>query len=330
MRSRLVVVMLALAACSGGAGRDVRGPVANQPTPDERAARPALTLDDALRMMPADTEIVLELDVARLRQSALWERIEPWLRQQGGATLDEVAHMCDFDPLGAFDTLLVGARGLGGQAEMTMFIRGFPQKKASACLERAAAAARERGEDKRVRVDGDRITLFEADQVTLVFEFVDSHTLLAAASESHFSDAKLLDAALARRDKGGLDRTSPFYGVIGRVDTTATVWFAVAGNAAAFASLPYPVRAVRAELHTGSDPARALIGSLVVELDDPNNTSSMAAMFKMAIDTLNSTPYADIGQALVVTEEGASVMVDVRLDMPQLERLGVVFGAVLP
>src|SRR5205085_5282516 len=119
-------------------------------------------------------------------------------------------------------------------------------------------------------------------------------------------------------------------GVIGRVDTSATVWFAVAGTASAFAAMPYPVRAVRTELHTGSDAARALTGSLIVELDDPSNASSMAAMFRTVIDQMKGGQFDDIAQALVVTEDPAGVIVDVRLDMPQLERLGAYFAPVLP
>lgn len=330
MRSRLAVVMLALVACGGGATRDVRGPLANQPAADTRPARPKLTLDDALAMMPADTELVLELDVARLRRSILWERIEPWLRQQGGATLDEVARMCDFDPLGALDTMLLGARGIGGSVEMTLFVRGFQERKTEGCLEAAAAGARERGEDKRLRVDGNRMVLLDGGRVTLVFEFVDARTMLLASANSHFDDDIRLDEALARRDRGGLEPSSPLHRLVGRVDTAATLWMAIAGDASLLRSMPFHVGGVRLELHAGGDAARAVVGALVVEIDDAANASTMAQMFRAAIDSLKGGPFDDVAQALVVTEDTGGVIVDVRLDLAQLDRIVAVFAPLVP
>jgi hypothetical protein len=333
MRTGPIVVVLALVleACGGGgATREVRAPVANQPAPEAHAARPRLTLEDALRMMPADTEIVGELDLARLRQSIIWERIEPWLRQQGGAELDEFARTCEFDPVDAFDTVLVGGRGLGAATEMTIFVRGLSEEKARTCIERAAAAAREHGENKRVRVDGDRIVLLEGGQASIVLEFVDPQTMLLAVRGSHSFDERLLDETLARRDKGGLDRSSPLYGLIGRVDTTATVWFAVDGNAPSMGSMPYSLGGMRVEVQTGSDPARAVISSLVLELHEPDDAPALAGMFRIVLDGLKGNGFDDVVQAVVVTEEQANVVVEMRLEMAQLERLAALIAPMFP
>ncbi|HUQ06853.1 MAG TPA: hypothetical protein VM261_30380 [Kofleriaceae bacterium] len=332
MRSLLLFVTLAtVGACGPGATTEVRAPVTNQPPVEARPARPRLTLDGALAMMPEDTEMVFELDVARLRQSVLWERIEPWLRAQGGETLAEVTRLCAFDPIASLDTVLVGAKGIGmGQLDATLFVRGFDQRASTRCLELASAAARERGETKSLVVDGDYLELREGTAASLGLTFVDEHTALLLSHGGNMVDRATLAEAAARRAGEGLTRSAPFKALLARVDTRATTWLAMNGRSPIFASMPYAVRAVRLELHTGADPARALVGALVIEVGDAANAQSLAQMFTMAIDTLKGGPYDDLTRALTVTDEGGDVVVDLRLDLAQLERLAGFLGPVIP
>ena len=332
MRPQLLCVVLALAAaCGPGAKTAARAPVTNQAAEDVRPARPRLTLDGALAMMPKDTELVAELDVKRLRGSVLWERIEPWIRQQGGEALGEIARLCDFDPVATLDTLLVGVKGFGrSEPDMTVFVRGFEQRAATACFERAAAAARERGDDNTLRVDGDHVELLEGGVPTMALAFVDSRTALFVSRSGTMAERAALEAARARTRADGLTGAATFTQVVGRIDTRATAWFAMDGNAPVFGGMPYAIRSVRSELHTSADPARAIVGTLVFEVGPGGDAAAMAQMFQMGIDTLRGGPYADLAQALTVSADGADVVVDVRLGLAQLERLAAMFGPLVP
>lgn len=332
MRSSHLCVMLAFAAaCGRGASTAPRAPVTNQPVETRPTARPRLSLDDALAMMPKETELVFELDVKRLRGSALWERIEPWLRAQGGDVLGEIAQLCDFDPIATLDTLLIGAKGFGRpEIDATMFVRGFDQAATTACLERAADAARARGDDNTLRVDGDFLELREGGAATLAFAFVDAETLLVVSRQGHMADRAPVDEARARRRDDGLAGSPMFQKLVGRVDTRATAWFAMNGNTPVFAAMPYAVRAVRAELHTSADPARAVLGTLVIEVGPGGDAGSLAQMFEMGIDSLKGGPYDDVAQAFSIRAEGDDVVVDVRFDLAQLERLAAMFGPLIP
>jgi hypothetical protein len=261
----------------------------------------------------------------------LWERIEPWLRAQGGETLAEVSRLCAFDPVATLDTVLVGARGLGtGQLDATVLVRGFDQRATTRCLELASAAARERGEVKTVVVDGDYLELHEGAVASLGLSFVDAQTALFLSRGGAMVDRATLAESAARRPGEGLTRSAPFKAILGRVDTRATTWLAMNGRSPLFASMPYTVRALRLELHTGADPARAVVGTLVIEVGDPSNAQSMAQMFALAIDTLKGGPYEDLTRALTVADDGGDVVVEVRLDVPQLEKLVGKLGLVLP
>lgn len=331
VRLQLLCVMFALAACGPGATTDVRAPVTNQPVVEAKRVRTKLTLDGALAMMPEDTEMVLELDVAKLRQSAVWERIEPWLRQQGGEVLAEVGRLCDFDPVSTLDTVLMGVRGLGRpQIDATVFVRGFQRDASVACLAKASDVARERGEEQAALVDGDIVELREGTRTSLVLRFVDARTAILVSRDGSMIDRAALEETTARKPGEGLTRSAVFQQVLSRVDTHATWWLAMNGNTPVFSALPYTLRSVRAELHAGSDPARALIGTMVFDVGDANNASSMAQMFRMALDTLKGGQYDDIVQAVTVTDDGGDVIVELRLDLAQLERLGSLVGPIFP
>jgi hypothetical protein len=160
--------------------------------------------------------------------------------------------------------------------------------------------------------------------------FVDAQTALIVSRDGNTADRGALDEVAARRPGEGLTRSAAFQQLIARVDTRATTWLALDGRTPLLASMPYPVRAVRAELHTGADPTRALVGTLVIELGDPGNATSMAQLLRMALDTFKGGPYDDIVQGLAITEDGGDVSVEVRLDLAQLERLAALFGPMFP
>lgn len=331
VRFQLLCGLFALAACGGGASRDVRAPVTNHSVVEEKRARPRLTLEGALAMMPADTEMVLELDVARLRTSILWERIEPWLRAQGGETLDEVQQLCNFDPIAKLDTMLVGVRGIGRpEVDATMFVRGYDQDASVACLERAGEKARATGEDTSVVVAGDSLELRDGTTASLVILFVDPRTALMVTRAGVFADRAALEVVAAAKPGDGLTSSPSFDKVLGRINTHATAWFAMNGNSPLFATMPYHMRAIRGEFHAGADAARAVVGTVIIEFDNNGDATSTGQMFRMAIDTLKGGPYDDVSRAVTVTEEGHDVVIEMRFDLAQLERMFALAGPAFP
>jgi hypothetical protein len=95
--------LLALVACGSSAP-----PVA----PSNKAQAPsyAAALDDWLGFLPADSEIVIGVDGAGIRTTAVWAELAPKIEKGMGHDLDELRTACGFDPLKTVTRISVGLR----------------------------------------------------------------------------------------------------------------------------------------------------------------------------------------------------------------------------
>jgi len=119
---RAALLALAAGACwHGGAGNGPRA-AASDPR------------DDSLAYMPADAQIVIVGDGARMRASAAWKRIDAAFGDTLGPARGRFAARCGYDPLG-FERVTVGIKRLdAAQPSMVFVVRGIDPARLEACL----------------------------------------------------------------------------------------------------------------------------------------------------------------------------------------------------
>jgi len=96
---RWLLVAVACAACY----RDAAPPAAPPEPP-----RHARTAADPLAFLPADAELVVSVDAAQLRSSALWQKVQPALTAKLGDMLAAFAAECGYDPVAAVKRITLG------------------------------------------------------------------------------------------------------------------------------------------------------------------------------------------------------------------------------
>lgn len=126
---------------------------------------------DVLEWVRRDSELVMGVNLAQLRQTPLWrEQLAPWLTAQLAATLPAMRSRCGLDLVASVDHLAVGLRRFATTAEGNVVLTGPEPKVLWACVQACREALRADGIDPMW--DGDILSLRTAsgDGVTLVAE----------------------------------------------------------------------------------------------------------------------------------------------------------------
>lgn len=191
MRHALACCLITLSAC--GTPAPPAGPAQRQPI----APRVAIDLSDPLSLVPANSDMVMKLDVAALRKSPLWAKYE----RQALELLAPSFVDCSYDPLAEVTTLTAGVPM--GADEGMFVIRGLDRDKTLACLRSA-----KRETATAVTFDGEFVTLTNKTGSVNMFTFVDAHTMVVRGSK-HPTKQQLIEGlklgAPLRRDAAYLD-----------------------------------------------------------------------------------------------------------------------------
>lgn len=177
---------------------------------------------DVLEWIHRDSELVLGVNVAQLRGTALWrDQLEPWLTGLLPATLPALRQRCGLDLLGSLQTVTVGLRNFLTTIEGSVVVRGPDPTPLWSCLQREREALRQDGLDPAW--SGEVLSLHTAlgNGLTLVGE--DAETARGTfGAESSSEDVK----PSAR--KPPVLRFSPgFRELYERLDGGASGWFLI-------------------------------------------------------------------------------------------------------
>jgi hypothetical protein len=164
-----------VAACD--AGERPAAPAAKPKLPEGKVTR-ADAAD--LRYLPADSDLVVTIDVAKLRQGKLWKTYQ-----------DDVARVllpgfarCNYAPLAHVTTVTMGIpveSGLG-----VFVIRGLDRDKTLDCLRNPTP-----GTATSATFDGDLVTLSSKGEAVGVLAFADSTTLVMQGAKATKDTLKL-------------------------------------------------------------------------------------------------------------------------------------------
>jgi hypothetical protein len=163
---RLALSILLLAACRDSATT----PPPPTATP---AVPPRVDVADPLALLPADSDVVIRLDLAAARKSPLWPKYEPTVRDfivPGFAD-------CGYDPLAEVTTVTAGIPM--GSEQGVFVIRGIDRDKTVKCLRTSKTETQ-----TTATFDGEFITLENKSGAVNLLTFTDAKTAVMQGSQN--------------------------------------------------------------------------------------------------------------------------------------------------
>jgi hypothetical protein len=286
---------VASAACHGAAPPS---PPSNQAPPPAAPAAPT----DVLGYLPADSDLVVGVDVKALRRSALWREYHVKLIAALGPRFAALKEKCGFDPIETMEYATVAGRGDDTRVAV---IRGWDPDQVFACIHAASPP------DRAMTIDQGIITLTDRGGETHVASFVDRSTLVLDAS-THPSKQRLRDLL----DSGAPLRRSPaFLAMYDQLERDATVWLLVNGNGKLldkFGSLGVRPRGVYGTVHLAAGIAST------IHLRMP--TADQAAGFATMMNAQMKSASAMVDH-LAVTADGDVATIGLGMSADQLRTL---------
>jgi hypothetical protein len=219
---RYLALLVVLGACYRDAAP--AGAPANKAAPADQAR----AANDELAFIPIDSDVVIGIEVARLRASPVWEQqLASVIEQAAASSLGKVKEQCGFDPIAVIERVTIGMKSRGGDAFDSIFVvRVGDAKRLLACVEREA------GKSGTVTKDGE-VVLVRSGNTMVGMTVVGGSTLVVRAAAT--VDRAAIQALLGN---GSPLRGSPaFMALYGGLEQDAAVWFTLNGAAPAFGSL---------------------------------------------------------------------------------------------
>ncbi|HLL22703.1 MAG TPA: hypothetical protein VK427_11255 [Kofleriaceae bacterium] len=288
MRNLVLVALLA------GCYRESAAP--RQPVAP-RAEQHARAASDPLAFLEGDAVVVMGIDLARLRTSPLWPRIEPLVDAKLGATVARFQAACGFDPIARLRHVAFSTRDYT-QDPVTgvVVLRGLARTELEPCLVKTLGRERVTARDADIVVVGGSAIAFAGAQ-TIVFASGPSATLPRMRA--------LLDGGASLR------RNPQFMEAYDRVDTTRDSWWIMNGPNAL---QPMQALGVAAQDLVGwIDAASGVTAKLTLRMPSAADAANLATM---------AQPYLQLAQTMTqrleVTAVETAVVVDVAMTDEQV------------
>jgi hypothetical protein len=295
---RWLVVLSLVAGC-------FRDPASAPPANRTPAARGAS--QDILAYLPADSDLVVVLDVPQIRATGLWQGYEEILTN---GSIRRVKELCGVD-LAATQRIAIAMRmPSSGKSEAAIVLRGLPREAFMKCAADPAKLG-----DKRFAVSGNLITVTE-DALAAVATFVDDTTLVVRAKIA--ASATALDPAVHAGSP--LRGSQEFVDMFTHTDTGAAMWGIVRGESRlldGFKKLGYAIQGASGSIRVGDGfdiNARVVMSS-------PAAAQQLAAMLKS-----QSAPLQPFVDSFEVADEDDIVKIEVKITEAQVERLIQMMG----
>lgn len=230
------------------------------PSAAPRASASRSVAEADLALLPADSDAVIGLNFAQLRQSQIWQTyVAPTLVSAEG--FSEFETLCGFNPIESLGSISLGVRSLGGDNQSAVVImHGFDRAKARSCFDRKGIAEVEKAGAK-VTIDGDVVLISnkaQADRVAVTF--IDDTTALVIIGPDAATKESVQRIAAGN---GGVQASTEFAEALQVVNTDDSLWVMVADTSKI-------VTSINAERGSG---ASTKLGTLYLSL---NVTDSLA------------------------------------------------------
>ncbi len=276
-------------------------------------AVPAAGGDD-LAYLPAASDIIAQIDLTKLRSSALYKSfLEPKLREALDKD-DKFAQFkakCGMDPIAELTSISFGMTG-SDDPQGVVIVHGMDKAKSLACLEKTKAEMEAQG--SKYSIDGEVITVSSKDGKPSVMTFIDANTAVLEMGPG--VNKATLAAVLT--GTAGVKSSAAFMDLYGKTKA-ATVRFLVNGNMKQLQSNPLGVKpkAVFGSLDV-TDGLGLIVGARLNS--DAEATQLAATMNSQVAQAKAFVTKAD------VTADGSDVRLDVAMSSEQMTALAGMAG----
>ena len=205
----------------GGGRLGLAHPPSLGPTAAPRMLASRSVAESDLMLLPADSDAVIGVNFAQVRQSALWQRfIAPQLAGVEG--IHEFEVLCGFDPLASLSSISVGVKGLGSDDSVTgtIVIHGFEKAKAMSCFDKEGLPDAEK-DGSKVTIDGDVVLIASADHDHAALTFVDNTTALIVIGPEAATKQSVERIAAGN---GTLPTSTAFADALQNINTDDSLW----------------------------------------------------------------------------------------------------------
>jgi hypothetical protein len=321
--ARSVVMPLALvvmvAACDKGKSGGGAGPSGPTGAAGAAAIAPAKGgLQRALAAMPKDSEVIMGIDFAKLRASALFKKYEPMIMARVGDDLKKFQETCGFNPVEKLAGMIVGGKGRE-MSDGTIFVRGFDKTSAVDCLKKREASEKAAGKPAVLVVDGDYVEYTEDDPSDAMrVLFVDDQTAMMVKQGEGTASKDVLVAAAAAKDGDGLTGSKAFTDLLAKTHTGSALWFVIKGDSPMLQMAQMlKFKAVYGSVDVGS----GINGTFRMWMNSAEEAKSSASELSKQIDQVKATPFGSVASDVSAKADGEDVVIRIKLTQGQLEEI---------
>ncbi len=274
----------------------------------------AVANGDDLAYLPAASDVIAQIDLAKLRGSALYKSfLEPKLREalEKEGKFAQFKSKCGMDPVAELTSISIGMTG-SDDPQGVVIVHGMDKAKSLACLEKTKAEMEAEG--SKYTIDGEIITVTTKDGKTSVMTFIDANSAVLQMGPAVSKDT--LAAVLT--GTAGVKSSAAFMDLYGKTKA-GTVRFLVNGNMKQLQSNPMGIK------------PKAVFGS--IDITDGLGVTVAARLSSDAEATqLAATLNGQVAQAKAfvtkadVTADGSDVRLDVAMSSEQMTALAGMAG----
>lgn len=287
--------------------------------PDDKAADKAAVAPipsggaaDDLALLPVDSEAVMGINFGQLQGSALWKKfVEPqMMKGEFPQKLAQFKDKCGFDPLSAIKSVAIGMKGVGGDnPDGVIVVHGADKTKSLDCFAKMKDEAAKSGDE--ITRDGDVVIVKSKKGETVAITFVNDSTAVAVVGPNASKDG----VKKAAQGGSALKSSPAFVEMYSKINTQASLWMLVNGNAKVFdkaAAMGVKPKAVFGSLNVTD----GLAVDVRMRLESADQATQMANAFRGQLQGFQS-----MVDKLEVGSDNADVKVSVAMSQQKLEAL---------
>jgi RNA polymerase sigma factor (sigma-70 family) len=274
-----------------------------------------------LGWLPADSEVVFGIDMARIQSSALWQQfVAPALEHAAG--LGTFAATCGFDPFASLSTVSIGIKGVATQIAGTVVLHGFDRTKVMACISSETAAA---SEGLTVKVDGGVVLVNgpRADGLKIGVTFLDDSTALVVLGPQAATKAGVEQIAAGN---SGLQASPAFAQLFADINSDDPLWLVIGPSSDVLTTINNSMAAetsLRLQALYGSiDVTGSLTVQAGLQLASPAQVTQLVSAIQAGINDLSgSGTLNQFFDQLDASADGNDVIISVTANALQLVNL---------
>jgi len=262
-----------------------------------------------LALLPADSEVVVGMNVGQIQQSGLWKQmVEPKLAAaKGQAMMSEFKEKCGLDPMKMVSSFTFGARDFAGDRPSIVAVaHGLDKAKLLDCVEKNKADLAKDGHE--VTREGD-LVMFKGNRgEPVAVQFTNDSTAVIVAGPS--ATAAGVKGVLA----GGssLKSSAPFLEMYKKLKTSDSLWGLASGKV--MEGIPLDLKATAA--YGSLNVTDGLAVDMRVRFATPDAATQAATMANA--QTKQATQYFDKADA---TADGNELHLSIAMSGQKLAQL---------